>query len=493
MSRTKYRQTFGFLGLAGAVLLVAIASLAQAQTALYWTPTGSAAWSGTDNWTSTTYTGSITNGGSIINNGGTATIAPGDNVTDNSNSYGFGNATVLIGGSSASLGGSGLSGYVNMTGGSLDSTAPLQEILGVAAGSGVFTQSGGVNVSYVPKVPAASNAASFSSLQIGFSNGGYGEYDLSGGSVGANAIYVGANAYSTYMGGFQNAGTGVFNQTGGSVGSLGTSGLNSTTNNAVGLAVGGGWLGGNYVGNGVHTSSVGTYTLGAAGSDPNNPNGPLFVGGCELVGGSGTGTFTQNSGTNAIIGGGVAYELPGDAGMPYNTAMGALFLGWYNGKSTTVSSVKGYLGYGVGTYNLNGGLLTGGAGGGTYPSGLECVGVGGTGYFNQSGGTNYCTSFLNVGGPGVAAQYIAGPFPGTPGSGSYTLSGGLVTCPTVWSISGGEADEYVGYGARGSSHRRAAAISLRQFPLEVGLRPLAAGMSRHKGPTTSTAGCSRRV
>ena len=129
--------------------------------------------------------------------------------------------------------------------------------------------------------------------------------------------------------------------------------------------------------------------------------------------------------------------------------MGGLFLGWYNGKSTTVSSVKGYLGYGVGTYNLNGGLLTGGAGGGTYPSGLECVGVGGQGYFNQSGGTNYCTSFLNVGGPGAAAQYIAGPFPGTPGSGSYTLSGGLVTCPTVWTISGGEADEYVGSGGAG--------------------------------------------
>ena len=34
------------------------------------------------------------------------------------------------------------------------------------------------------------------------------------------------------------------------------------------------------------------------------PGWPLFVGGCELVGGSGTGTFTQNSGTNAIIGGG---------------------------------------------------------------------------------------------------------------------------------------------------------------------------------------------
>ena len=47
MNRTKlrHRPATGFFGLAAAVLLMATASLAQAQNALYWNQTGSAAWS----------------------------------------------------------------------------------------------------------------------------------------------------------------------------------------------------------------------------------------------------------------------------------------------------------------------------------------------------------------------------------------------------------------------------------------------------------------
>ena len=49
-----------------------------------------------------------------------------------------------------------------------------------------------------------------------------------------------------------------------------------------------------------NASSVGTYTLGST----NGTGSPLLVGGCEVIGVSGTGTFTQNCGTNAIVGGG---------------------------------------------------------------------------------------------------------------------------------------------------------------------------------------------
>ena len=49
--------------------------------------------------------------------------------------------------------------------------------VGYAAGSGVFTQSGGINVPFV-----AHSAAGYSQLLVGDANGGFGAYDLSGGS-----------------------------------------------------------------------------------------------------------------------------------------------------------------------------------------------------------------------------------------------------------------------------------------------------------------------
>ena len=36
----------------------------------------------------------------------------------------------------------------------------------------------------------------YSVLQLGYSNGGYGQYNLSGGSVGVNAIFVGGSTES---------------------------------------------------------------------------------------------------------------------------------------------------------------------------------------------------------------------------------------------------------------------------------------------------------
>ena len=103
-------------------------------------------------------------GGSVINNGGTATIGSGDNLTDNSG-YGI----VILGGSGYGLNGSG-NGYVNMSGGTLDLSGTNvvyieQEVLGVNSGSGIFTQSGGLNVPYAKSVMSGYNL-SYNTLQL---------------------------------------------------------------------------------------------------------------------------------------------------------------------------------------------------------------------------------------------------------------------------------------------------------------------------------------
>ena len=99
----------------------------------------------------------------------------------------------------------------------------------------------------------------------------------------------------------------------------------------------------------------------------------------------------------------------------------------------------------MGTYNLNNGLLTGGGTGGT--GGLEVVGVTGSGYFNQSGGTNIVSSRLFVGGAAAVELSGGGPLAPLyhPGYGIYTLSGGLLSVP----VPTGGWGEYVGDGGQG--------------------------------------------
>ena len=77
----------------------------------------------------------------------------------------------------------------------------------------------------------------------------------------------------------------------------------------------------------------------------------------------------------------------------------------------------------MGTYNLNGGLLTGGPDCNNNPAGVELIGVAGTGIFNQSGGTNVANADLFVG--GVASGFgIANSIqlPSNPGFGRYNLN-----------------------------------------------------------------------
>ena len=114
---------------------------------------------------------------------------------------------------------------------------------------------------------------------------------------------------------------------------------------------------------------------------------------------------------------------------PITAKSGALLLGWYGGPNGTGKHGWGlYQGQAVGTYNLNGGLLTGGPGGNemNVTGGLEIVGVSGTGIFNQAGGTNLPTLELNVGGQTGNLIYSF-LFPAGPAYGAYNLSGGLLS------------------------------------------------------------------
>ena len=200
----------------------------------------------------------------------------------------------------------------------------------------------------------------------------------------------------------------------------------------------------------ITTTSSGIYTL----SDPNN-TGALFVGGYEVVGVNGTGTFNQTGGSNILAGGGaVSTKAPGT---PYNNSLGVLFLGFYGNKGATSG---GWYGSGVGTYNLSGGLLTGNVGG-TGTSGYEVIGQSGTGIFTQSGGTNAPVNGFYVGG---TKQALFGTIQ-YGGTGTYTLSNGLLTAAN---ITGGV--ENIGQGARGPSRRRAEPTSAPRLISAVPLR-----------------------
>ena len=263
------------------------------------------AWSNSNNWTTAAWPvgdggpGYISSG-TVIDNGGTATIAAGDNVTDNTS---VGTGYFYIGGTNTGVSTIGGNGAVNMTGGTLQSLQGItqQEFLGFGgAGVGVFTQSGGVNIPYVkPSSDFVYSKLSLGSSANGSAAAGVGVYNMSGGSVGANAMFVG------------QVGSGTFAQSGGSIGVIGTGGANLP----VGL-----YVGGDIEANLTH--GTGSYTLGNTNGTSSNA---LLVGGVEYVGVRGSGVFNQTGGTNAIIGGGSIGQY-GSVNAP-DTFDGALVLG----------------------------------------------------------------------------------------------------------------------------------------------------------------------
>ena len=142
----------------------------------------------------------------------------------------------------------------------------------------------------------------------------------------------------------------------------------------------------------------GTYILtgGLLDGGPGN----TAVGGLEIVGVSGTGTFNQSGGTNIA-------------------SLGLYVGGSWTGSIQNLPTIGG-----SGVYTLSGGLLTTYAGGPNF----EAIGQAGTGIFTQTGGTNLTATVTLSGNaqgtkPGNNAEYA------TPGT--YNLQGGLLQTNSI--------------------------------------------------------------
>jgi fibronectin-binding autotransporter adhesin len=263
-----------------------------------------------------------------------------------------------------------------------------------SSAAGSFTQTGGTH--------------SVVSLVIGdsddFGNGGTGSYTLSNGllsvtgnevigqgfAVGSFTQTGGIHAAATMViGGVdvnENGGTGAYSLSGGL--------LTVTGNESIGQGL-------NAVGS--FTQTGGTHSVavlvigdtdanegGSSGSYSLSGSGLLSVTSLETIGqGFGNGSFTQTGGTHA------AFNL-------------------------VIGGVDGNDYAGAGWYALSGGLLT--------VTGSESIGQGlfATGSFTQTGGTHAVASLVIGGVDGS----------GNGGSGSYTLSGGLLTLSSLSTTSG---------------------------------------------------------
>jgi hypothetical protein len=261
-----------------------------------------------------------------------------------------------------------------------------------AGGSGLFSQSGGLN-----SVTAAGSEEFI---------GAQGEYTQSGGVNTAVQVAIQSGNYSLSSQGLLTVGNletldfgATFNQTGGT--------------NSVGSSI--------LIGD--QPSSSGTYNMSG---------GTLQVGFGVFAGYGGTGTFIQTDGTAAFVdlavgfhaGSSGAYTLgpAGSLSVTTSALIGYLGQGSFTqtgGVNTIGSSL--YLGYGStgsGAFNLNGGALN---------SGSEYIGYGGTGSFTQTAGVNSISS-----GHSMYLGYLPGA------TGTYALS----NTGTLTSL----GSEFVGYG-----------------------------------------------
>jgi hypothetical protein len=147
-----------------------------------------------------------------------------------------------------------------------------------------------------------------------------------------------------------------------------------------------------YIGN--NAGATGTYNL--SGTGVLDATGAV----CEIVGRSGTGTFTQTGGTNQSTILGVAQY--GGSNGTYNQSGGTATFSGY--------AIIGNLADATGEYNLSGtGVLT---------TPIESVGNYGIGTFTQTGGTNTVSSMLYIG------RYAGS-------SGTYNLNGGTLNANNI--------------------------------------------------------------
>ena len=325
-------------------------------------------------------------------------------------------------------GGYGDSGSYTLTGGSLFAT--YAEYIG-GGGSGVFTHDGATG---------SNNTTNHANtLYLGSNEGSHGTYNFGAGEITSGDQYIGyagtgdfiqsspLNSYNTtdtlYLG-YRTTGTGTYTMMGGwltagseTIGHQGAGtftqwgGLNSVSGDlTIGSLSGSsgeysmmGVLGGNptlTVGNNVYVGKYGEGTLAGFYDEDGtvtvenvaNVKGTFTQEGGsitavnEYIGYGGTGSFTQNSGTN--------------------TVSNALYLGYYAHTDNVEYGSAGelFVREGTGTYNLNGNWNS------VLQAGAEVVGHNGKGVFNQSGGWNIVSANLTVG--------------GGEGTGEYNLSGG---------------------------------------------------------------------
>jgi fibronectin-binding autotransporter adhesin len=299
----------------------------------------------------------------------------------------------------------------------------------LAAAQGLFTQSGGsLTVSGIENV--------------GF--GGVATYNQSGGSNtilgGPNTgLYVATNSGST--GTYNLSGTGTLAVTGPEfIGNSGLGTFNQTGGtNTVSLNL---LLGHN-------TGSTGMYELSG--------NGSLAGGGFEYVGFSGSGIFNQSGGTNSTTGSDPLYVGYNGGSTGTYTLSGSGTLSAIGTDSNGISEYIGYSGKGAfiqtsgtnyapgwlslgynnnstGTYTLSGtGQLTENFGNEFIGGGGDTA-AGGTGIFNQSGGTNNAngnlflgyntnsTGFYNLSATGTL--YSGSEIIGEGGAGNFNQTGG---------------------------------------------------------------------
>ena len=309
-------------------------------------------------------------------------------------------------------------------------------------GTGSFVQSGGtVNVN---------NASSI--VVLAENVGTTGSYALSGtGTLNATVLDVGDSGHGSFSqnGGITNAGSlliGMYGPASGEA-SVGDYNLQSGALNTGTTVVG-------QEGTGTFEQSGGNHTITASsssdgtlhvGSVAGSNGGYTLSGGAlsanwEKVGENGTGTFSQNAGTNTVhttleVGssGNGAYQLSGtgqlNAGYEtigrYNGSVGQFTQSGGSNSVTHDLNVGGQGGAtGQGTYTLTGGSLTVG--------GTTTVGAQGAGIFNQQ------DSSVTTG------NLVLGSQAGS--SGAYTLTDTVAVNPTILNVTGNEVVGDAGLG-----------------------------------------------
>jgi fibronectin-binding autotransporter adhesin len=255
-------------------------------------------------------------------------------------------------------------------------------------GTGTFNQAGGTN-------------STTNSLYLGYKSGSTGTYTLSGGTLSATNIYVGYSGTGRFEW-FYNGLT-TTNLILSSSGTLAmgfdfdmaalTSGtlFNGTTLNGLSSVTLEITNGATATQSGITSASIKYLTIGSStGNGTYKLNSTaLLSSNTEYIGYSGTGTFTQTSGTNSLS---------------------TLYLGYNSGSS--------------GTYNLN---ATG-----QLATSVEYIGYSGMGTFTQTGGTNKILSYRNP--PYLYIGYNSGS------SGTYNLN-------VTGQLSA--YNEYIGYSGMG--------------------------------------------